>query len=80
MTIYSQIAANKLKTYLIIGVFIALMTGFFLLLGQYFRDPQSFFFHRLYFCRRKFGRKLFLFGQNCTYDNGRQTGYQGTVF
>lgn len=44
MTIYSQIAANKLKTYLIIGVFIALMTGFFLLLGQYFRDPQSFFF------------------------------------
>ncbi len=43
MTIYSQIAANKLKTYLIIGIFIALMTGFFFLIGQYFRDPQTFF-------------------------------------
>lgn len=42
MTIYSQIATNRLKTYLIIGVFIALMTGFFILLGQYFSNPQAY--------------------------------------
>jgi len=43
MTIYSEIAKNKLKSYLIIGVFIFLFTGLFYLIGQYFGDPNTFF-------------------------------------
>lgn len=35
MTVYSQISANKTKTYLIIAVFVAIMTGFFLAVGKF---------------------------------------------
>ncbi len=34
MTVYSQIAQNKFKTYVIFGLFIVIFTGFFLLLGN----------------------------------------------
>ncbi len=44
MTIYSQIAANRVKTYVIIGIFIFLMTGFFFLVGQYVGSPQTYFY------------------------------------
>lgn len=44
MSIYNQITANKMKTYVIIGVFIMIMSGFFFLIGQYVRSPQVYFF------------------------------------
>lgn len=34
MTIYNQISSNKRKTYLIMAVFVAITTGFFLLIGK----------------------------------------------
>ena len=43
MTIYSQITGNKVKTYIIIFVFVGLISFFFYLMGQYFGDPSSFF-------------------------------------
>lgn len=49
MTIYSQIASNKLRTYLIIFVFIFLMSGFFFLIGKYFEDPGTYFVFGLIF-------------------------------
>jgi heat shock protein HtpX len=44
MTVYSQIAGNKAKTYLIILLFIIFMTTFFFLIGKYFNDPTTFLF------------------------------------
>lgn len=44
MTVYSQISANKIRTYVIIFLFIVLITGFFLLIGQYFQSPGGYFF------------------------------------
>lgn len=43
MTVYDQIAKNKLRTYLIIALFIVIMTGFFFVIGNYFNDPTSYF-------------------------------------
>ncbi len=42
MTVYSQIAQNKSKTFLIIGLFIAIVTGFFFVVGKYFDSSYSF--------------------------------------
>lgn len=39
MTIYSQVSANKWRTFLIFGLFILLVTGFFLVIGQYLQSP-----------------------------------------
>lgn len=43
MSIYSQITANKLKTFFIIGIFILITTGFFLLVGEYVHDVTTYF-------------------------------------
>ncbi len=43
MTVYDQIANNKLRTYLIIGLFIVIVSGFFYLIGQFFNDPLTYF-------------------------------------
>ena len=42
MTVYSQISANKLKTFFIITIFIFLFSGFFYLIGSYF-DSGNFY-------------------------------------
>ncbi len=45
MTAYQQIANNKIRTYLIIGLFIVLTSGFFYLIGKYFQEsPGGYFF------------------------------------
>lgn len=43
MTVYNQITKNKIRTYLIIAVFILITTGFFFLIGQIVRSPSSYF-------------------------------------
>ncbi len=43
MTIYNQINNNKFRTYLIIFLFIILVTGFFFILGNYFSSPETYF-------------------------------------
>jgi heat shock protein HtpX len=43
MTVYNQIAANKAKTILIIVLFIVVLSGFFFLVGTFFRDPSTYF-------------------------------------
>lgn len=43
MSIYSQISANKWRTYAIIFTFILLITGFFFIIGKYFDSPAAFF-------------------------------------
>lgn len=43
MTIYSQIAQNRIKTYVILLIFIILLSGFFFLVGKYFNTPSSYF-------------------------------------
>ena len=43
MTTYSQIASNKIRTYLILTFFVVLIFTFFYLLGQYFGNPKSYF-------------------------------------
>lgn len=42
MTIYSQITGNKVRTYVIMTLFIVLLSGFFFLIGQFFNSPNSF--------------------------------------
>lgn len=49
MTIYSQITNNKIRTWLIIFVFIFLVSGFFFLIGQYFDSPVAYFTFGLIF-------------------------------
>lgn len=44
MTVYNQITSNKVRTFLIIGVFIFLVTGFFFLIGKFVESPTQFFF------------------------------------
>ena len=44
MTTYSQISQNKIKTYLIMGIFIFVFTGFFYLLGKYYESPGLYLF------------------------------------
>lgn len=43
MTVYSQIAANKAKTYVVMAVFILIFSGFFYLIGKYYQSPAPFF-------------------------------------
>ncbi|QQG43829.1 MAG: M48 family metallopeptidase [Candidatus Roizmanbacteria bacterium] len=43
MTVYNQISTNKLKTYLIIFIFILLMSGFFFIIGKFFQNPGLYF-------------------------------------
>ncbi len=49
MTVYEQIAHNKLRTYIIIGVFIAIVTGFFFIVGQIQNSAGSYFITGLIF-------------------------------
>ncbi|NMB83688.1 M48 family metalloprotease [Candidatus Roizmanbacteria bacterium] len=49
MTIYSQISANKRRSYLIVVLFIILVTGFFYLIGKFFDSPNTYLFFGLAF-------------------------------
>jgi heat shock protein HtpX len=49
MSIYSQITTNKIRTWVIIFVFIFLVSGFFFLIGQYFESPTTYFTFGLLF-------------------------------
>src|SRR5205809_1031698 len=42
-TPYSQIASNQAKTFLIIGLFVIFLTGFFFLIGKFFQNPGAYF-------------------------------------
>lgn len=42
MTIYSEITKNKVKSYLILFVFIFLVSGFFYLIGQYYGSSENY--------------------------------------
>lgn len=42
MTIYTEITKNKVKSYLILFVFIFLISGFFYLIGQYYGNSNSY--------------------------------------
>ncbi len=42
MTIYSQVAANKQKTFFIFTLFIVLLSGFFYLIGLYYGDANGY--------------------------------------
>lgn len=44
MSVYSQIAQNKSKTFFIILIFITLFTGFFYLVGKFFDSPSYYLF------------------------------------
>jgi heat shock protein HtpX len=43
MTVYSQIASNKAKTFLIILLFMVICSGLFLLIGKFLDDPGYYF-------------------------------------
>lgn len=43
MTVYSQIAANKARTYIVMAVFILIFSGFFYIVGKYFGSPAPYF-------------------------------------
>ncbi len=43
MTVYSQIATNKAKTYLVMTIFILIFSGFFYFVGKYFGSPTPYF-------------------------------------
>lgn len=49
MNIYSQISSNKIKTYVIIGLFAGLMTLAFYLVGKYMNNAESYFIFGLLF-------------------------------
>ncbi|MDO8609599.1 MAG: M48 family metallopeptidase [bacterium] len=42
MSIYSQINENKIKTFLIMGIFIFIFSGFFYIIGKYFDSPTPY--------------------------------------
>lgn len=42
MTIYSQIASNKQKTFLIFALFVVLLSGFFYIIGLYYGDANGY--------------------------------------
>ena len=42
MTIYNQISNNKLRTFLIIAVFIFIVSGFFYLIGKFFSSSNNY--------------------------------------
>jgi heat shock protein HtpX len=43
MTIYNQISENKIKTWLIMGIFIIIFSGFFYIIGKYYGSPTPYF-------------------------------------
>lgn len=43
MTVYSEITENKVKSYVIMAVFVVLFSGFFYLVGKYFGSPVPYF-------------------------------------
>lgn len=43
MTVYSQISSNKNRTFIILFLFILIISGFFYLIGQYFQSPGAYF-------------------------------------
>ncbi len=43
MSIYNEIAVNKARTYVIIAIFIFLISGLFFLIGKYFENPVFYF-------------------------------------
>lgn len=47
MSLYSQIAQNKSRTFFIILIFITLFTGFFYLVGKFFDSPSYYLFFGL---------------------------------
>ncbi|TXH02260.1 MAG: zinc metalloprotease HtpX [Candidatus Moraniibacteriota bacterium] len=49
MNIYGQISKNKVKTYLILSVFVGLMMMVFYAIGKYVGDPTTYFFIGLFF-------------------------------
>ncbi|MFN4212717.1 MAG: M48 family metallopeptidase [Microgenomates group bacterium] len=49
MSIYSQITSNKIRTFLILVIFIFLVSGFFFLVGQYFQSPETYLVLGLFF-------------------------------
>lgn len=42
MSVYTQISQNKLKTFLIMAIFVFLFSGFFYLVGIYFDSPNAY--------------------------------------
>lgn len=59
MNLYEQISNNKIRTYLILFVFIFLLSGFFYLVGLYFRSPQTYFTFGLIFALLTSGGSYF---------------------
>ncbi len=49
MTVYNQIAQNKVKTYLIMSLFTIIFTGFFYIIGKYFGGGSGSFYALLGF-------------------------------
>lgn len=49
MSIYNQIASNKAKTYLILILFIVLISGFFFIIGKFFESPFAYFIFGFFF-------------------------------
>ena len=49
MSVYSHIAANKKRTFLILFLFVFIVSGFFYLIGQYFQSPEAYLFFGLSF-------------------------------
>ena len=43
MSLYDQISGNKIRTFLIMAIFIALISGFFFIVGKYFGSPVPYF-------------------------------------
>ncbi len=43
MNVYEQISSNKIRTWLILFIFIFLLSGVFYLVGLYFESPQAYF-------------------------------------
>lgn len=48
MTIYSQISENKVKTWLIMGIFVVIFSGFFYIVGQYYGSANEYLFLGLF--------------------------------
>jgi heat shock protein HtpX len=42
MNVYNQIATNKRRTYLILFIFVFIVSGFFYLIGQFFESPNTY--------------------------------------
>jgi len=44
MTVYSSIRENRIRTWLIMAIFIAVVSGFFYLIGWFFKSPKIYLF------------------------------------